>query len=200
MLQSELSQNAKTTTLPKNQTVHIKKKYKDKYLVAHPSLSQEMWIDEKQIIPLYLFTTAENKEEWDLFFNTHTRIRVHNLSWSNPPKYKPLTAFYLQLQNTAPHFVQNIELAITLQDPKTLQEKTTSIQITGTIAPANSVSVGTLWNPISKTFQYTTEEHYKEMLKREEIQNLQWSPSINLDVEALFSDIVVQAVFAEIQH
>jgi len=158
-----------------------------------------MWIDEKQVIPLYLFAKPENKDTWELFFNTHTQIQVHNLSWSNPPKYKPLTAFFLQLQNTSPRFVQNIELAITLQNTEAKLQRI-NIQIIGNIEPANSVSIGTLWNPDSQELQYTTESRYKELLEREELGNLKWSPSINLDVQSDFSEIIVQAVFAEIQN
>ena len=193
------SPSSTTSTLSKNEVVLLKKKYKGKYLISHPALSHPMWIDEKQLIPLYLFANPESKQAWELFFNTHTQLQVHNLSWSTPPKYRPLTAFFLQLQNTSPRFVENIELSIILQSAET-EPKKINIQIIGAIAPANSVSIGTLWNPKNQVLQYTTESRYKELLQREELKGWHWSPSINLDVQADFSEILVQAVFAEIQN
>ena len=159
-----------------------------------------MWIDEHQVIPLYLFSDPQIREEWELFFNTHQKIQINNLSWSTPPQYKPLTAFELQLQNTSSRYIGQIELNIVLQnqDAQITQQK--NIEIVGKIAPADSVTVGTLWDPKTQKMQYMTENHYKSNLHLKDVSKENWSPSINIDIQKPFTEIVVQAVFAEIQN
>ncbi|MBM74213.1 MAG: hypothetical protein CMK59_02325 [Proteobacteria bacterium] len=176
-------------TMPANMRVQLLEKEGDRFLIE--SAKGKGWVDVKNILPAYLFSPKETKDYYDTIYNPHRKIQVINSSWERPEYGNELTAFRFQLQNISPLAITDVVMKVELKDSNGQLVKELLFPIEGIIEARDSVKVGTLKPPKSRSrkrskseepTRYLTAAELDRLQKRDPNINARWLDSIQVSV------------------
>lgn len=175
-------------SVAKNATVQLEAKRHDWYRVTSEA-GVEGWVTVDQVIPAYMFTDAETREDYDPLYNPDQYVFVKNAGWLQMPNQRTgnVTSFSFLLQNKSKFDMENIMLLATIKDKagKVLEKK--EIRIEGRINRLEGTMVGMLQpDPKDKDGEarLLTETTFQEMLKEDEELQLRWVDGIEVKMES----------------
>ncbi len=135
-------------TLDKNESVELVDKDGNMFKVKYDE--KEGWISIDDVVPLYLFSEAKVREQYQARFDPHRKINILNTSWARQEYGSDKTNISFKLQNLSPYPVNNIVVTLAIKDSNGSVQRKEIFNIKGTILEGDTSAVYTV-NPKPKS-------------------------------------------------